>query len=214
MQIDGQHLTVDAFAELAASPVQVSVTGEALDRVRASHEWAVRLRGERPLYGRSTGVGANREVLIEASVESAQALLVSHATAAGAPRSAERVRALLLVRLNQLCAGGSGVSPEVVIALSRMISADTLPVIREHTGVGTADLSAMAAVALALQEFDGGLRLGPDDALPFLSSNAAALADAGLGLSRFSRAARADLAVAALSFSALGGNLEAFSRAV
>ena len=56
--------------------------------------------------------------------------------------------------------------------------------------------------------------LGPDDALPFLSSNAAALADAGLGLSRFSRAARSSLAVAALSFSALEGNLEAFSRAV
>jgi histidine ammonia-lyase len=95
-----------------------------------------------------------------------------------------------------------------------LICADTLPVIREHTGVGTADLSALATVALAVQERDGTLLLGPDDALPFLSSNAAALADAGLGLSRLSRAARAGLAVAALSFAAVDGNLEAFSRAV
>ena len=74
-------------------------------------------------------------------------------------------------------------------------------------------------MALAIQEHSRGyaaepLVLGPDDALPFLSSNAAALADAGLGLSRLSRAARSSLAVAALSFSALEGNLEAFSRAV
>src|SRR3954469_16169396 len=114
MQIDGQHLSVDDFAEFAGAPLQVSVTPEAMARVRASHDWAVRLRGERPLYGRSTGVGANREVQIEPSVEAAQSLLVSHATAAGPARSSDRVRALMLVRLNQLCAGGSGVSPEVV----------------------------------------------------------------------------------------------------
>lgn len=214
MQIDGRQLSVDDFAALAGSPVAVTVTPEAVDRVRESHEHALRLRGERPLYGRSTGVGANRDVHIEPSVAAAQSLLVSHATAAGPPRSAERVRAMLLVRLNQLCAGGSGVAPEVVTALAEMITADALPVIREHAGVGTADLAALATVALALQEHDGTLRLGPDDALPFLSSNAAALADAGLALSRFSRATRAGLGVAALSFFALDGNLEAFSRAV
>jgi histidine ammonia-lyase len=167
------------------------------------------------MYGRSTGVGGNRVVPIEPSVEAAQALLVSHATSAGPARSPQRVRALLLVRLNQLCAGGSGVSPAVVDALARLIDDDALPLIHEHAGVGTADLSALAAVALAVQQHaTEPLLLGPDDALPFLSSNAAALADAGLGLSRFSRAARSGLAVAALSFAALGGNIEAFSQAV
>ena len=215
VELDGQQLSVDGLAELVAEPLQVTVADDALDRVRRSHEWAVRLRGERPMYGRSTGVGANREVAIEPSVAAAQALLASHATAAGRPRSAERVRALLLVRLNQLCAGGSGVSAEVVTAFADLVCDDVLPVIREHTGVGTADLAALAAVALAVQEHSvGSLLLGPDDALPFLSSNAAALADAGLGLSRLSRAARSGLAVAALSFFALDGNLEAFSRAV
>ena len=212
--IDGQGLTVDDLAELAAGPLRVTVSDDAADRVRGSHDHAVRIRGQRPLYGRSTGVGANRDVVLQPSVDAAQALLTSHATSAGPPRSPDRVRALLLVRLNQLCAGGSGVNPEVVQALAALISDDALPTIHEHTGVGTADLSALAAIALAVQEHSPGLLLGPDDALPFLSSNAAALADAGLGLSRYSRAARAGLAVAALSFFALDGNLEAFSRAV
>lgn len=219
VHLDGQHLSVADLAELVSGPVRVTVADDAMQRVQQSHDWAVRLRGERPIYGRSTGVGANREVVIEPSVEAAQALLTSHATAAGPPRSPERVRALLLIRLNQLCAAGSGVSVEVVSALARLISDDVLPVIREHTGVGTADLSALASVALAVQEHtrsyrDEPLLLGPDDALPFLSSNAAALADAGLGLSRLTLAARSGLAVAGLSFFALDGNLEAFSRAV
>ncbi|SHF49293.1 histidine ammonia-lyase [Jatrophihabitans endophyticus] len=219
IRVDGQHLSVDELVPLAGGPLRVSVTDEARDRVRRSHEWAVRLSDERPMYGRSTGVGANREVRIEPSVAAAQALLTSHATSAGPPRSPDRVRALLLVRLNQLCAGGSGVSPLVVDELARLICDDALPVIHEHAGVGTADLSALAATALAVQEHSRGhlvepLLLGPDDALPFLSSNAAALADAGLALSRYSRAARSGLAVAALSFDALGGNIEAFSRAV
>lgn len=214
MTIDGQQLSVDDLAGIASGPVHVTVTDDALQRVTASHDWAVRLRGARPLYGRSTGVGANRSVVLEPSVEVAQALLTSHATSAGPLRSPERVRAMLLVRLNQLCAGGSGVSREVVLGLVDLINADALPAVHEHAGIGTADLSALAAAALAVQAHSPGLVLGPDDALPFLSSNAAALADAGLGLSRFSQAARAALAVAALSFFALDGNIEAFSRAV
>ncbi|WP_460602987.1 aromatic amino acid ammonia-lyase [Jatrophihabitans fulvus] len=219
LHLDGQHFSTAELAVLVGAPVRVQLDEAALERVARSHEWAVRLRGERPIYGRSTGVGANREVVLEPSVEAAQALLASHATAAGPPRSADRVRAMLLTRLNQLCAAGSGVSPAVVEGLARLISDDVLPVIREHTGVGTADLSALAATALAVQEHartwrDEPLLFGPDDALPFLSSNAAALGDAGLAMSRLTLAARAGLVVAALSFRALDGNLEAFSRAV
>ena len=201
LDIDGWRLSTDEFAALTGHPLQVRLDPEALEQVRRSHAWAVRLRGERPVYGRTTGVGANREVVVEPNVDAAQALLRSHATAAGPLRDPARVRALLLVRLNQLCAGGSGVSPEVVTALADMINSDALPAVHEHTGVGTADLAALAATALALQEHAAAaghdLLLGPDDALPFLSSNAAALADAALGMSRFSRAARAGLAVAA-----------------
>jgi histidine ammonia-lyase len=218
-RVDGQHLSADDVADLARRPLRITVTDAALERVRRSHEEAIRIRSERPVYGRTTGVGANRDVLIAPSVEAAQALLTSHATSAGPPRSEARVRAMLLIRLNQLCAGGAGVSPEVVTALVRLIGDDALPVIREHTGVGTGDLSALAVAALAVQEHSRGsgtepVMFGPDDALPFLSSNAAALADASLGLSTLSRATRGGLAAAALSFAVLNGNPEAFSRAV
>lgn len=110
--VDGQRLSADLVADLADRPLQVTVTEAAFDRVRRSHEPALRNHSERPLYGRNTGVGANRDMPIEPSVSAAQALLTSHATSAGPPRSGGRARAMLLVRLNQLCAGGAGVSPE------------------------------------------------------------------------------------------------------
>ena len=74
-----------------------------------SHRQAVRASRERPIYGCRTGVGANRTVELVPDTAGAQALLRSHATSAGPARSAERVRAMLLIRLNQLCAGGAGV---------------------------------------------------------------------------------------------------------
>ena len=124
---------------------------------------------------------------------------------------------MLVIRLNQLCAGGAGVRPEVVQALADMINADTLPAIREFVGIGTAELSALATTALAMQArslLSGPeLVFGPHDALPFISSNAAALSDAALAWDCFRTSARAALVVAALSFAAVRGNAEAYAAA-
>ncbi|HEY2043728.1 MAG TPA: aromatic amino acid lyase, partial [Jatrophihabitans sp.] len=221
MRISGSDLTVISIADAAARPIEVELDDEAMARVAQSHQRATEISAIRPVYGRSTGVGGNRSVLVQPTIENAQSLLRSHATAAGPPRSIERVRAMLLVRLNQLCAGGAGISSDVVRGLAEMIRADYIPVIREHVGVGTGDLAALATTALALQEFSNSpaapiepIMFGPHDALSFMSSNAASLADTALGLSRLSLATQSALAVAALSFTALEGNTEAYAEAV
>ena len=217
IRIDGQHLTAAQIAAASDGPLTVELSEQALDRVLRSHQQAVLAGRQRPIYGLTTGVGANRTVDVEPDTAGAQGLLRSHATAAGEPRSAARVRAMLLIRLNQLCAGGAGLRPAVVHALADMINADALPVIREFVGIGTAELSALASTALALQERSPAsdpLVFGPHDALPFISSNAAALSDAALAARRLATGARAALAVAALSFAAVRGNAEAYAAPV
>jgi histidine ammonia-lyase len=218
MRISGRTLTCAEVADAALGPVQVELSPEAVDRAARSHRRAMEISATRPIYGRSTGVGGNRGVQVDASLEHAQSLLRSHATSAGAVRAPERVRAMLLVRLNQLCAGGAGISPEVVTGLAGMINADELPLVREYTGIGTGDLSALAVTALALQhrsaESARPLLFGPHDGLSFMSSNAASLADAALALTRLSLSTQSALAVAALSFTALDGNTEAYAEAV
>jgi histidine ammonia-lyase len=219
ISLDGRRLsTADVAA--AASGASVEVTAHARERAAGSHEFATRVSAERPVYGRTTGVGANRSEAVPDDGAHALALLRSHATSAGPWRSAERVRATLVVRLNQLAAGGSGASPEVLDALSAMLDADALPRIREFGNIGTGDISALAAVALALagetstsHPMPVRLAVGAHDALPLISSNAATIGDAALAVFGLRRLADAAVVVAALTFAAVDGNGEAFAEA-
>jgi histidine ammonia-lyase len=218
--LDGRHLSCREVAERTRGPVSVRLSDDAWDRIETSHRAAVVAVDERPVYGRSTGVGANKGVSVGEWPDYAVGLLRSHATSAGELRSAERVRAMLLVRLNQLAAGGSGISAPAVAALAAMIDDDALPPVREFAGIGTGDLSALATTALGLL---GEIPLprplppvsfGVHDALPFLSSNAATLGDVALAVHRLQELADAALAVASLTAVAVDANLEAFSPAV
>ncbi|WP_051969214.1 aromatic amino acid lyase [Kitasatospora azatica] len=220
MLIDGSPLPPSAVAAIAARTESVELSDSARTRAAQSNAYAEQVSKERHVYGRSTGVGANRQVPVADPEAFAHALLRSHASAAGPERSPERIRAMLAVRLNQLAAGGSGVTPELLDRLAAMLVADALPPVREYGSIGTADLSALARTALALMgelptsaPLPATLPFGPHDALPFLSSNAATIGDAALAHEALHRLARAALQVAALSFTAVDGNPEAFAPA-
>ncbi|KAA1400162.1 aromatic amino acid ammonia-lyase [Aeromicrobium ginsengisoli] len=210
IDIDGTRLTVADIVAASSRTARVEVTDSALAKVAASHAYAQEAAAERPIYGWSTGVGANRTVALTDPDAQALDLLRSHATSAAALRDAARVRAMLVVRLNQLAVGTSGIDPAIVTGLAGMIDRDDLPAVRELGSIGTGDLSALAATALALHE---SVPFGRGSALPFLSSNAATIADAALAVSRLQSLARSTIAVAALVLEAVDGNLEAFSPA-
>lgn len=222
--LDGSSLTAGELAHIAAGAVDVQLAGEA--RVIAARANSQALAVTRPVYGRTTGVGGNRLVPIDDTPDDedfdpALALLRSHASSSGPLRSRERVRGMLVVRLNQLAAGGSGMAAEVLDGLVDMIRHDALPPVREYGGVGTGDLPALATTALALlgeiptsPPLGRVVRLGISDALPLLSSNAATIADAAIALGRLRGLARAALVIAAATFVGAAGNGEAFSRAV
>lgn len=221
--IDGEHLTCTDIAALAEQRDGCVVTREAWERVGRSRRYAELISATRPVYGRSTGVGANRSIGIEDAGTHAHALalLRSHAASGGRARSAERVRAMLVVRLNQLAAGGSGASEAVLQGLVTMLAADALPRVGELGGIGTGDLTALATTALALmgetptsRPLPSFTEFGPNDALPFISSNAATIADAALACVRLHELARASVPVAALTFLAVRGNPEAFAEIV
>ncbi|MET3804744.1 histidine ammonia-lyase [Nakamurella sp. UYEF19] len=219
LDLDGAGLTVGAIAAAGRREVTVELGEVGLRQAAASQLFADRAAQRRPLYGRSTGVGANRSVLITVAPSThALMLLRSHATSAGEARSAERVRAMLVVRLNQLATGGSGVDPSVLSGLLGMIRADALPDVRELGSIGTGDLSALATTALALMgegatgaPLGAASSFGAADGLAFISSNAATLADAALAVASLRESARAALVIAALTFHAVGGNAEAYS---
>ena len=56
--VDGSHLTLDDIVAVARRRESVTLGPDVLARVAASQEFADRVAEERPIYGRSTGVGA------------------------------------------------------------------------------------------------------------------------------------------------------------
>ena len=206
---------------LADHVVDVAVEPATYARVAETHERAGEISARVPTYGRTTGVGANRAVAVaEDDALYGVRLLRSHALDTGAPVPRRAVRAMLAVRLAQLCEPGSGLDPAVLDGLVAMLNADALPEILSRSAVGTADLAALAGTALTLmgeREADGPLEPMPTwgnaSALPFISSSALTIGRACLALDELERLLDATLAVFALSFTGLRGNPSAFCDA-
>ena len=214
---DGLSLTIAEIVEISRGGAAITLAPGGRERAQASFDYAALVAMTRPVYGRSTGVGANRLVSVDDPAAATLNLLRSHATSAGPPRAPERVRAMLAVRANQLAVGGSGVNPRIIDALLAMLRADALPLVRELGSIGTGDLSALATTALALlgeaptsAPLPARCEFGPGDGLGFLSSNAATIADAALAVQSLQALATVAVAVAALSFAAVDGNVEPF----
>ena len=220
--LDGVRLTCEQVRAIAREGAPVEVTQAGRKRARAAWKTVQAVAAARPVYGRTTGVGANRSVEIQdEDAEHGLRLLRSHAGGAGPLLDPARVRAMLAVRLNQLAAGGSGVHPALLGALAEALNRGLTPPVRTYGAIGTADLTALASTALCLlgeRPWTGGTMppyaLASPDALAFISSNAATLGEAALACQDLRQLLHASLVIAALSFVAVDGSAEPFAAAV
>jgi histidine ammonia-lyase len=221
--LDGTALTCSDVVRVAERRASVGVDAGVWERVRRAHEKAHTASTARPVYGRTTGVGANRDAVVaggDASTHDLR-LLLSHAAAVGERLDARTTRAAMLIRLNQLAAAGSGIHPRFARALEHALQTDALPAVHITGTIGTGDLTALAEIALTLigrRPWVHGrvapIMIGPGDALAFISSSAVTLARAVLACEELSRLLDASHVVAALSYCALGGSAEAFAEEV
>jgi histidine ammonia-lyase len=227
--IDGTALTCAQVGRIAREDVIVAIAPEGLERARTAWKVARQVAEEQPVYGRTTGVGANRVVDVEWEDADAHGLrlLRSHAAGAGPLVAPEIVRAMLTVRLNQLAAGGSGVEPGALQALSDVLNLGLLPPVPVYGAIGTGDLTALASTALCLlgerswlptpegeQQRGPGFTLRSADALAFISSNAATLGEAALAVTDLRTLLDASTVVAALCLFAVHGSEEPYAPAV
>ena len=154
IELTGQALHPDQVARLARETgrtVRAEIAPEALSRAAEAAEAAERISRRQPVYGRTTGVGANRtQHVADGDLGHGLRLLRSHASGIGHLVSPAATRAMLAVRANQLLSGGAGLRPEIIEAIIAALNADLLPEIHEYGGLGTADLTALAELGLAL----------------------------------------------------------------
>jgi histidine ammonia-lyase len=204
---------------LADRREKVSVSDDVVAAVERAHRIAADLSARIPVYGRTTGVGANRTTSVSPTdSEYGMRLLRSHAVDAGDPLDDRTVRAMLAVRLAQLCVPGAGLDPKILTGLATMLNNDALPELRQYASIGTGDLAPLAGTALTLigerpasKPLTPMAPWGADSALPFMSSSALTVGRGCLALEELSRLERASSVIYALSFLALDGSPEALA---
>src|SRR5262245_49262704 len=161
-----QELSPRTAVEVGACRTPVALSGEARALMQRSHSVVEEAARTGAVYGRTTGVGANSDFL-SVDMRHESRLLASHATTGLTEYPEAVVRLGLVVRVNQLARGGSGLSPGVADAIIGLLNTNDLPRLHRGGALGTGDLGALAELGLALGDAldDGGV-------LALLSSNA------------------------------------------
>jgi len=152
MQLSGADLNLGNLRAWLASGSRVSINRAARARIVASRQIVERLsRGRKAIYGINTGFGILADTRIApAKIEQLQEnLILSHAVGVGDEIPDELVRLMLLLKINSLASGFSGVSPELVDRLILFVNRGVHPIVYEKGSLGASgDLAPLAHLTL------------------------------------------------------------------
>ncbi|NLA71740.1 MAG: histidine ammonia-lyase [Clostridiaceae bacterium] len=154
LELTGSDLTLEDVFDVANGLSPVNIADSALARMAESFALVEKIaKSGKPTYGISTGFGELSRIFISEgqNVELQLNLIRSHASGVGRAFSKDTVRAIMLLRLNALCVGYSGINPEVACLLAELINYDITPVIPEQGSLGASgDLANLAHMSLVL----------------------------------------------------------------
>jgi len=232
--IDGNSLTLEQVRTVACDFVPVALTPDCIVKVKRCREYVEKvIEAGRTVYGLTTGFGKFSTIKIEPEhIDELQVNLIrSHATSVGEPYTREQTRAILLLRINVLAKGFSGIKPETLMRLAGMLNRGVHPCIPRRGSVGASgDLSPLSHLALVLigegeAEYQGQNMSGAEamkaaglDPVKLAAKEGLALNNgtqvmAGLGVLELLKAedlCRYSDVIAALSIDALKGTPRAF----
>ena len=152
--LDESGLSLSHFIAISRDNVVLKLSDEVIAKVRASrNNLEVLLKEGKPLYGINTGFGKFADVVIsEGEIAQLQLNLIrSDAVGVGNPLPREVVRGAMLLRINSLSKGHSGITENVLQTLVAMLNAHVHPVIPEKGSVGSSgDLCPLAHMVLPM----------------------------------------------------------------
>lgn len=230
VELTGKDLTVDDVVAIARERAKVTISEEALKRVRLAREVveAVLASGQ-AVYGLNTGLGSFYRYRIppEELGRFSFATVADQTSSYGNPLPTDEVRAMMVARANGMAKAGVGVRRELVQRIVELLNLGVHPIVREVGSVGQGDLSEMSDIGKVLigigraevqGEVLGGLEalqrvglepmeLAPKEAIGLISANGVTLGHGSLVLHD-----AADLVdwlevAAALSLEGFAGNL-------
>ena len=153
-QLTPGDLSLRDLCDLWRAPRPIALAPAAWAGVEAAAETvAAVVREGRQVYGVTTGFGSLAKTRISADEvsELQRRLVLSHSAGLGDPLSDRVVRLTLLLKINALARGHSGVRREVVERLIALLNAGALPVVPAKGLVGASgDLAPLAHLAAVL----------------------------------------------------------------
>lgn len=227
----GKEITIEEFMAVARFHSQVEFSQEYEECVKKSREIIeVCVEQEKPVYGTTTGFGALVSKFI--SKEEAELLqkniILTHAVSVGEPMEEEEVRAVLLMVLQSLGRGVSGVRLEVLEYYRDFLNRNLTPYVPREGSVGYLCVEGhIAAVLLGEGKawYEGELLLAKEalraagmqpltlsykEGLALINGTTSPTALAALAVYDLNRLARTADIAAAMSLEGLRGLLRAY----
>jgi histidine ammonia-lyase len=188
--LTGSTLTRADVVAVATGQAQVALDPAGLAEVQRTADFlAEQVRRGEPIYGVTTGFGSNADKLLGAHrardelpggnperrdgtlmEELQHNLVITHAVCVGPAFEPDVVRAMLVIRINTLMRGHSGIRAATLEALAALLNRGVVPVIPQKGSVGASgDLAPLSHLAIVLlgggEAWYAGERLRGSEAL-------------------------------------------------
>ncbi|CAI9397607.1 MULTISPECIES: histidine ammonia-lyase [Citrobacter] len=154
MTLTPGHLSFSQLREVWQRPVKLSLDASAIDGINASVACVNTIVAEgRTAYGINTGFGLLAQTRIaDDDLQNLQrSLVLSHAAGVGDALDDALVRLIMVLKINSLARGFSGIRLSVIDALIALVNAEVWPHIPAKGSVGASgDLAPLAHMSLTL----------------------------------------------------------------
>jgi len=154
LKVDGTSLSIEKIESFIMQNQQVYLTKDAMQNVKKSRalvdKW---MKEDKVIYGITTGFGefANVKISQKDIKQLQENLILSHAVGCGENLPPKIVKIMMLLRLNALASGYSGIRLSTLELLVDMINLNLIPIIPSQGSVGSSgDLVQLSHLVLAM----------------------------------------------------------------
>ena len=154
LKIKPGEMTLEDLRKVLSQPVHVGLDETAEEAVEASRETVASIVARHEtVYGVNTGFGllANTRITDKDLLQLQRNIVFSHSAGFGNYLKDNAARLIMVLKINSLARGFSGVRPRVIETLVRFVNRQLYPCIPEKGSVGASgDLAPLAHMAAAL----------------------------------------------------------------
>lgn len=151
--IPGQ-LTLQDLRRVSKEPTHVTLDESAKEKIQKAQETILKIVDEeKTVYGVNTGFGllANTKIKKENLEDLQRRIVLSHSAGVGEYIDDNTTRLMMILKINSLSLGFSGIRLEVIEALMKLVNAEVYPCVPKKGSVGASgDLAPLAHMSAIL----------------------------------------------------------------